>query len=316
MEYHLLGKTGIKVSRLCFGALTIGPLQKKLNADAGAAVIEEALRLGVNFIDTAELYGTYPHIKRAIQRSGSRPVICSKCYAYTREDAKKSVDKALTGMGIDRIDLFLMHEQESEFTIRGHWEAFEYYLELKQQGIIKAVGISTHHIAAVEAAAKVPEIDIIHPIVNMRGLGICDGNLPEMLEAIRNAYEAGKGIYGMKAFGGGNLLSDFEESLRFVLGLPYLQSIAVGMQSVDEVRMNVALFENIETIDQFREKISLGNPKALHVDFWCEGCGKCVDRCKQNALSMREGKLHIEREKCVLCGYCSACCPAFALKVY
>lgn len=316
MEYQLLGKTGIKVSRLCFGALVIGPLQKKLSTEAGASVIEEAFRLGINFIDTAELYGTYPHIKCAIQRSGIRPVICSKCYAYSREDAEKSVDKALTGMGIDTIDLFLMHEQESEHTIRGHWEAFEYYLDLKRQGIIKAVGISTHHIAAVEAAAKIPEIDVIHPITNIRGIGICDGSLPEMIEAIRKAHEAGKGIYGMKAFGGGNLLSNFEESLRFVLGIPWLNSIAVGMQSVEEVRMNVALFENIEAVGQYREVLSAGSRKALHVDFWCEGCGKCVDRCKQNALSIREGKLHIERGKCVLCGYCSASCPAFALKVY
>ncbi|HOK43584.1 MAG TPA: aldo/keto reductase, partial [Thermoclostridium caenicola] len=50
MEYRFLGKTGIKVSRLCFGALVIGPLQRNLSVEEGAAVIEEALRLGVNFI--------------------------------------------------------------------------------------------------------------------------------------------------------------------------------------------------------------------------------------------------------------------------
>ncbi|HPU21418.1 MAG TPA: aldo/keto reductase, partial [Thermoclostridium caenicola] len=80
MEYRFLGKTGIKVSRLCFGALVIGPLQRNLSVEEGAAVIEEALRLGVNFIDTADLYDTYPYIRRAIERSGIRPVIASKCY--------------------------------------------------------------------------------------------------------------------------------------------------------------------------------------------------------------------------------------------
>lgn len=311
-----MGNTGIKVSKLCFGALVIGPLQKNLSVEAGAEVIVEALRLGVNFVDTAELYATYPHIKRAVRDSGIRPVICSKCYAYSREDAKRSVDKALTGMGLDYIDIFLMHEQESEHTIQGHWEAFEYYLELKSQGVIKAVGISTHHISAVEAAARIPEIDVIHPLVNKRGIGICDGGIAGMLNAVKTAHEAGKGIFGMKAFGGGNLISDFEESLRFVLGIPWLHSIAIGMQSIEEVRMNVAFFNDINAMADYPGIANLGSKKALHVDFWCEACGRCVDACKQGALSLKDEVLSIDRAKCVLCGYCSASCPAFALKVY
>lgn len=316
LEYHLLGNTGIKVSRLCFGALVIGPLQRNLSVEEGAEVIAEALGLGVNFIDTADLYDTYPYIKRAIERSGIRPVISSKCYAYNREEAKRCLDRALTETGVDCIDLFLMHEQESEHTIRGHWEAFEYYLEQKQLGVIKAVGLSTHHIAAVKAAAAIPEMDVIHPIINKRGLGICDGTAEEMLEAIKEAHDAGKGIYGMKVFGGGNLLGDFEDALRFALGIPWLDSIAVGMQSIEEVRMNVALFQDIEAIGQYRSRLATGSRKALHVDFWCEGCGRCTERCQQKALSLKDGKLRIDHDRCVLCGYCSASCPVFALKVY
>lgn len=317
MEYRYLGNTGIKVSRLCFGALVIGPLQRNLSVEEGAAVISEALRLGVNFIDTADLYDTYPYIRRAIEETGIRPVISSKCYAYTREDAKRRLDRALTELGTDYIDLFLMHEQESEHTIRGHWEAFEYYLEMKQQGVIKAVGLSTHHIAAVKAATAVPEMDVIHPLVNKRGLGICDGTIDEMLAAVKAAHDAGKGIYGMKIFGGGNLLGDFEEALRFGLGIPWLDSIAVGMQSLEEVRMNVALFENLDAaLSQYGSRPAPGPRKALHVDFWCEGCGRCAERCRQKALSLKDGKIHVDRDKCVLCGYCSSVCPQFALKVY
>ena len=68
MQYVSLGNTGLTVSRLCFGGLIIGPLQANLPAGQGADVIVEALRLGVNFIDTAELYETYPHIREAIKR--------------------------------------------------------------------------------------------------------------------------------------------------------------------------------------------------------------------------------------------------------
>lgn len=316
MEYRELGNTGLIVSRLCFGGLVIGPLQKNLSVEEGGEVIAEALRLGVNFIDTADLYNTYQHIKRAIDITGITPVIASKSYAYDIEGAKKTVDRALTELGMDKIDCFLMHEQESEHTIRGHREALEYYLELKKQGVIKAVGISTHHIAAVRAAAKTPEIDVIHPITNINGLGICDGTMEEMLEALKEAYDNGKAIYGMKPFGGGNLLHSFKDCLEFVASIPYLHSIALGMQSIEEVRMNVELFNDLKNAGEKIKDYQPVNKKALHVDFWCEKCGKCVRRCKQNALSLENGKISVDYEKCVLCGYCSSSCPAFALKIY
>lgn len=316
MEYIELGHTGLKVSRLCFGGLVIGPLQKNLSIDEGGRVIAEALNLGVNFIDTADLYETYGHIRRAMELTGIRPVIASKSYAYSRDDAKRTVDKALAALGLDSIDLFLMHEQESEHTLRGHREALEYYLELKEQGIIRAVGLSTHHIAAVKASLRLPEIEVIHPITNRTGLGICDGTMDEMLSALREAYETGKAIYGMKPFGGGNLLHSFRECLEFVTSIPYIHSIALGMQSVEEVRMNVALFDDLGKAGERIKDYHPENKKALHVDFWCEGCGKCADRCKQRALELKEGKISINHDKCVLCGYCASSCPAFALKVY
>ncbi|HBR02397.1 MAG TPA: aldo/keto reductase [Ruminiclostridium sp.] len=316
MEYRELGSTGLKVSRLCFGGLTVGPLQKNLSTEEGGEVIAEAFRLGVNFIDTADLYDTYRHIKRAMDITGIKPVISSKSYAYDREGAKRTVDKALTELGLDHIDLWLMHEQESEHTIRGHREALDYYLELKDQGVIGAVGLSTHHIAAVRAALEVPELEVIHPIVNKAGLGLCDGTMDEMLDALKLAYEQGKAIYGMKPFGGGNLLHSFRECLDFVASIPYLHSIALGMQSIEEVRMNVALFDDLSNASELIKDYHPVNTKALHVDFWCEACGTCTQRCKQHALSLVDGKLSIEREKCVLCGYCASVCPVFALKMY
>ena len=114
------------VSRLCFGALTIGPLQANLPVREGAAVIRKALESGVNFIDTAELYRTYPYIREALRGFTGDVAICSKCYAYTRQDMQKSVEKALIELDRDYIDIFMLHEQESALTIKGHWEAYEY----------------------------------------------------------------------------------------------------------------------------------------------------------------------------------------------
>ena len=189
MKRIRLGNTGIEVSRLCFGGLVIGPLQKNMTVEAGAGVIVRALEKGVNFIDTAELYGTYGHIREAVRRSGTRPVIATKSYAYSREGAAQSLEKARYELDTDVIDIFLMHEQETRLTLRGHREALEYYLEAKQKGVIRAVGVSTHNIEVVEAAAEMPEIEVIHPLVNRTGIGIGDGSVEQMLKAVERAYE-------------------------------------------------------------------------------------------------------------------------------
>ncbi len=314
MKYLELGNSGLKVSRLCFGALIIGPLQSNLSVDEGAAVILEALKLGVNFIDTAELYGTYPHIRRAISMYGEKPVIASKSYAYSGDTAKESLELARKSLDVDVIDVFMLHEQESRLTLRGHREALEYYLSEKQKGRIKAVGVSTHNIEVVEACGEMPEIDILHPIINRTGIGIGDGPVEKMLEAVNKAYDNGKGIYSMKPLGGGNLLGSYAESMKFAMGQPFVHSIAVGMQSVEEVIMNVNLFEGKDIPGDILASIKRKGKK-LHIDYWCSACGRCVSRCGQNALSVSEGKARVDREKCVLCGYCGSACPQFAIKI-
>lgn len=320
MKYTKLGHTDLEVSKLCFGGLIIGPLQSNLSVDEGADVILKAFELGVNFIDTAELYGTYPHIREAVKKAANnssisrKPVIATKCYAYTTEGARESVEKARKELDLDVIDIFMMHEQESRLTLRGHRDALEYYLWAKQKGIIRAVGVSTHNIEVVEACAEMPEIDVIHPLVNKKGLGIGDGSIEQMLNAVKKAYECGKGIYSMKPLGGGNLISSYNESLKFVLDIPYIHSIALGMQSPEEVIMNVCTFDNTEIPGDVIKKLQ-SRRRHLHIDYWCEGCGRCVERCRQNALSIKDGKAAVNKDKCVLCSYCASACPLFAIKV-
>lgn len=314
MDYVKLGNTGLTVSRLCFGALTLGPLQANKTPEESSFIIAEALKSGINFIDTAQLYGTYPHIRKAIKLAKITPVISSKSYAYTRQQAVDSVEQARREMDLDVVDIFMMHEQESRLTIRGHREALEYYLEAKQKGIIKAVGISSHNVAAVEAAAEMPEIDVVHPIVNYRGLGIGDGTIDDMLSAVKKCSDAGKGIYAMKPLGGGNFIKEYQKCLSFVMNIPYIHSIAMGMQSVEEVRMNISTFEGRQPGSEVLEKLGK-QERHLHIDNWCEGCGKCVIRCKQGALKLENGKAAVDKAKCLVCGYCSSVCPAFAIKV-
>lgn len=314
MEYRFLGGTGIKVSRLCFGALTVGPLQANLEVREGARVIREALERGVNFIDTAKYYRNYPYIKEALKGYNGEVVITSRSYDYRAEDMRQSLEEALLEIGRDRIDIFMLHEQESYYTLKGHWEALEYLFKAKEKGLIRAVGVSTHRVACVKAAAAIPEIDVIFPIVNIKGLGIGDGNLEDMLGAIRQARQFGKGIYGMKPLGGGNLIGQREEALAFVLGLEELDAIALGMKSLAEVDMNVRIF-NGEKVPETLHREVASLKRRLHIEKWCEGCGKCSQRCHNGAIYIENNRARVRPEKCILCGYCSGVCPNFCIKI-
>lgn len=315
MEYRALGNTGLIVSRLAFGGLTVGPLQANLTPVAGGRVMREAFERGVNLIDTAELYKTYDHIYEAMKGySRDKVILCTKSYAYDKKTAQESFEKALKDLHTDYLDLFLLHEQESEHTIRGHYEALEYFLSMKEKGYLRAVGLSTHFVAGVNAATKYTAIDVVHPIVNKAGLGIQDGNIEDMLHALKRFKSRGGGIFAMKPFGGGNLLSDIESCYEFVLNEPTLDSIAIGMQSLDEVIANVNKFSSMPTDQALLERLSKTSRKLLIHD-WCTGCGACTTKCQHKAIQLIEGKAVVNADRCVLCGYCSAVCPDFCIKV-
>ncbi len=315
MDKVILGKSNLKVSKLCFGTLSIGPLQGDLSIAEGVKVIGEAIEQGINFFDTAELYRSYKYLKEAIKEYGRENfVIITKSYAYDNESAMRSLDKALTEMGTDYVDSFSLHEQESEHTMRGHKEALDYFCRMKKDGIIKSVGLSTHHVLGVEAALKYDEIDVIHPILNINGLGIQDGTREDMEQAIKKAYNKNIGIYGMKALGGGNLLNDTKACFDYILNFPYMHAVAIGMKTKEEVQYNARLFNNEPISESLSEKVAT-QPRRLAIDFWCEGCGECVKHCSHKALNLDNNKIIVNYNKCVTCGYCSAYCPMFCIKV-
>ena len=314
MIYHELGRTGLTVSKLCFGSLTMGPFQRDLTPKEGAALFERAFGHGVNFVDTAEIYETYPHVREAIRLKPDL-IVCSKSYAYDRAGAEASLRKCLEGIGRDYVDVFLMHEQESVHTIRGHREALEYYIEMKQKGYIRAVGLSTHYIACMEGAIRHPELDVLFPLINKKGVGIADGTSEQMLEKIREAHDNGQGVIAMKPLGGGHLISEREECLDFILNLDdCIDTIAIGMQSIAEVDYNCARFSG-ETPDPAAAEVLSHTKRRLLIQDWCEGCGACVAACHNHALRLENGRAVVDPEKCALCSYCARVCPQFTIKV-
>ena len=313
MIYNELGRTGIKVSKLCFGTLTMGPFQRNLTVEQGAALFERAFSHGVNFVDTAEIYETYPHVREAVRMKPDL-VVCTKSYSYDANTAEASFRKAVEGIGREYIDIFLLHEQESGLTIKGHAEAIEYFLRKKEEGYIGAIGLSTHYIACMMAALNHRELDILFPLLNFKGVGIADGTALEMLDVTRHAYEIGKGIIAMKPLGGGHLISEREEAFKYILTKYCIDTIAIGMQSVDEVDYNCAMVSGEKPDPELAERLGRVTRRMLIQD-WCKGCGVCAEACRNHAISMWGGKAHIDYTKCATCGYCARACPEFNIKV-
>lgn len=309
----ILGNTGIEVTELCFGALPMGPLQKNLPVEESAEIIAYALENGVNFIDTAQMYKTYAPIKSAMEKTGIRPVIASKSTAASYEEMEKAIIEALAGMGIEYIDIFHLHAARLNpdvFEIRRG--ALECLLDYKSKGIIKAVGISTHNVKAVEAAAMIPELDIVFPLINKVGRGILQGSVGDMQKAIALCGQKGKGIYLMKALGGGSLIDDYAASMEFARGLNY--PIALGMVSMEEAIYNIKYFNGEKDLEDI---IKIKNKKNVRVfQNLCTSCGSCMEACHSDApVFDASGKSYIEPSKCIQCGYCIAACPAFAIRV-
>lgn len=315
MKFNELGKSGIKVSELCFGVLPMGPLQANIPVEEGSKVILEGLKSGINFIDTAQAYKTYPHIKEALSSFPGEVVIASKSHETGYQEMKEAVLEACRELNRDYIDIFHLHAaREDKNVFQKRAGALSSLLDLKKKGVIKAVGISTHAIEVIDKAAEVEEIDIVFPIINKVGLGIIGGTPEEMIGAIKKAYNSGKGIYAMKALAGGYLINYIEESINYVRDIKGIDSVAVGMINTRELMINLKIFENKKLNQEELEQTKVQR-KRLFISRFCEGCGTCVEACPSSALSIRNGKASVDHNLCITCGYCVPHCPEFALRI-
>jgi aryl-alcohol dehydrogenase-like predicted oxidoreductase len=310
--YRELGRTGLTVSALCFGSLSIGPAQYDLPPERAGAVLKAAWDLGVNFFDTAEIYGTYPHLRAVANLPGA--VISSRSFAATEEGMRASLGLARRQLGRDVLDIFGLHEQESGLTLKGHREALEFLASQREKGRLKAVAVSTHAVPCVRAAAMLDEVDAVFALLNVEGLGIRGGGRQDMEEALAFAKEMGKGVYLMKVLGGGHLYRDPARALRYAREFPHKDSVCVGMRDGYEVEFAARVLCGEDAGGDLS-----GPPdrveRRLLVEGWCTGCGECVKTCPFEALRVEEGRAQVERGKCMLCGYCARVCPHFCLKV-
>lgn len=315
MQQMILGRTGISVSRLVYGTLPMGPLQAGLTPEEGGRLIRHALEIGVNILDTAELYGSYPHIRSGMSGFKGPVTVVSKTHAPDAVNARIHVERGLRELGRERIEIVHCHAARIPDPFKDRAEVLEELLKMKGEGKIGHVGLSTHYVSAVRKAAQHPEIEVVHPLINRTGMGIIDGSAAEMAEAIRNCAASGTGIYTMKALAGGNLISSARESIRYVMDLEGVHAVALGMLSIAEIEANVRLFDSGDMDSTAWGELESRTRHLRIMDRFCKGCGNCVSACANGSLSLVDGKAVVNDDICVLCGYCGAECPEFIIRV-
>ena len=129
--------------------------------------------------------------------------------------------------------------------------------------------------------------------------------------AIKKNADAGKGIFAMKAFGGGVLVKNYIEALDYVSGIEGMDSIMLGFGTKEQVDRAIEYAEG--TID--RSYVPDMTGKKIRVDQGdCEGCGACIDRCPNHAIFRNEnGLADVNHDICMTCGYCAPVCPVRAI---
>jgi len=314
MKYVKLGKTEIVVSQFVFGSLTMGTLQRNIAVEEGAQLIRQALERGVSFLDTAQAYGTYRHLRKALNGYGGQVVIASKSGKQDYDGMAEAVEEARRELNRDVIDVFLMHavQREDDLAKRrlGAWQCL---LEMKEKGLVKAVGLSTHNIEIVEKVTDWPEVDVIHPIFNKLNFGLINTENKDPTEVLRRAFEKEIGIYAMKPLAGGHLYQDAVSALSFAFNFPYLHAVAVGMVKPEELAVNLKIYYGEEV--EGAELAAAADNKRMYVVPFCKGCGDCVSACDQGAISMVAEKASIEHSLCILCGYCRKECPHSMIRI-
>lgn len=318
MKRKTLGNTGIEVSIAGFGVLPMGPSQLALPVEEGAEIIRYALKNGINFLDTAQYYRTYPYISKALEnREFHDVVICSKSLCWDYDGMMEAIVEACSSLKRTTIDIFLMHEVRSgQLELReGAWQALK---AAKNLGLVRAIGLSTHHVDITKTAATMKDLDVVFPLINYAGLGIRKGDefatKEEMLEAIQECHNAGKGVFSMKAFGGGSLTGHYQEALDYVFSKPEIDSVMIGFGKIAEVDDLLAYLDGSMEAS-YNPDISKKKVYINQED--CEGCGSCKAACPASAIFYNaNGLAEVNHEKCLTCGYCSPVCPVRAVIMY
>jgi aryl-alcohol dehydrogenase-like predicted oxidoreductase len=231
-----LGAMKVELSRLAMGTGTNGSggssNQTKLLGVSGLADLFHAgYDQGLTFWDSADQYGTHPHLKEALKRVPREKItILSKTHASTEREMKADLDRFRREIGTDYIDILLLH-----CMLDGDWPerkkgAMAVISEAREKGIVRTHGTSCHTLEALKAAARTPWVQVDLARINPAKVAM-DADPATVISVLREMKAAGKGVIGMKIFGAGKLRDRTDECLQFALGLDCVDCFTIGVES-------------------------------------------------------------------------------------
>lgn len=178
MKYRTLGSTGYDVSEIGFGAWAIGADWGNVDDETAMAALHAAVDAGVNFIDTADVYGdgrSERFVARLVrERSDVDLVVATKAGrrldphtadGYTGENIERFIERSLTNLGTESLDLVQLHCPPTDVYYQP--ELFDALDGIKEQGKIRHYGVSVERVEEAMKAIEYPGVETVQIIYNM-----------------------------------------------------------------------------------------------------------------------------------------------------
>ena len=317
MEYRILGKTGLKISRMGFGGIPI----QRIDAEGTKALMHKLLENGVNYIDTARGY-TVSEEYLGVGLEGIREhfVLATKSMSRTAEAMARDIDISLKNLRTDYIDLYQIHNPPpadlEKITAPGG--ALEALTEAKKAGKIGHIGITAHSLETFRMALELPWVETI-----MFPYNIVEEQARELIHA---CAEKNIGFIDMKPLAGG-AIEDATAALRYVCANPDVTVVIPGMADPAELKQNLAAVSDASPLTQEEKGKMEAIRKALGTQFCrrCNYCQPCTAGIGISSVFLFEGylsryglaqwarsryaALDKKASDCVGCGICESRCP-------
>jgi aryl-alcohol dehydrogenase-like predicted oxidoreductase len=255
-----IGKTKLKFSRVVLGTGMKGSNRQsnhtRLGKEKFEALIRESNDRGVDTFDLADLYGSHPYVIPALQNiQRDKFQIITKIWfrdggipEKERPDADTCVERFLKELKTDYLDLLLLHCVTSAQWPEELRQQMDLLSKLKEQGKIRALGVSCHSLEALKACIAEPWVESVHTRINPYGMSM-DGPPEKVVPVLQKIHAAGKGVVGMKIMGEGRLRNDDEKrnaSVKYALTLGCVDVLNVGCESIAEVDDLAARINRVE----------------------------------------------------------------------